>query len=558
MSLNKKLLINSFTLVMISIVLIAIVITSMLRMQSSNQDILPKIIQMQEIKSELMSTQKELSNYAIAINVAQPPSVTEKQVASLQKIEDSIHKKLAIVEPLVTDTASSEIFEQMQAKVQDFFAMANKAVQAKNIADVRTQELRVAGILNDIYTFGLYTNEQYQQIQDSLAGQISFVITASIIGIGVLIAFGMVFAILIRRNITRPLRQLVLHVNEIASGNLVVEPIPYKAKDEIGVLNQSFTTMTAQLKQLLYSIKDVSHQVDDFTNQLEKENQLLANISEQVASSTEKMSDDSQIIADSLSQAVQLVDTMDADFSLNVQRSTNSVQHGQQVVGAVDKGKNVIHVQQQMIEENIQTTQMINEVTSTFMRHAADIGEMAKVVADIAEQTNLLALNASIEAARAGEHGKGFAVVAEEVRNLSEASNKSTKRIFDIVNALQAGVREMTDSVQKGVTIAEKQKQSMQETTVAFDSIDVEVRGIMGELLEVSQGMNQSKKIGEQVLTHVENVNRMLENTVAGTEEITASTQEQIQAIHVAVDQIAALRQLIESLNNNVQQFKLQ
>ena len=57
-----------------------------------------------------------------------------------------------------------------------------------------------------------------------------------------------------------------------------------------------------------------------------------------------------------------------------------SVDHGTLAVGAIDKGKEVIASQQQMIEENIQTTKVIHEVTNSFMAHTERIEEMAKVM----------------------------------------------------------------------------------------------------------------------------------------------------------------------------------
>lgn len=74
---------------------------------------------------------------------------------------------------------------------------------------------------------------------------------------------------------------------------------------------------------------------------------------------------------------------------------------------------------------------------------ASQISNVLSLIRSIAEQTNLLALNAAIEAARAGEHGRGFAVVADEVRQLSNRTQKAIVETDTVLQGLQKNVSQV-------------------------------------------------------------------------------------------------------------------
>lgn len=557
MSIRTKLFINSLAILVFALGLIAVVLVNMQKIQSSTTDMMPKVIAISEMNSDYLQVQNHLNNYANTISVAQPQSVTDEMSMHVEDYFAQINANRIILADSITTAIEQQTFEALSQAHEQLEEAAMQAILAKDSTASRTQAARIVGILNDIHRLDLFATTEYDQMQTKLAQTVAGVITLALIGMGLIAVIGGIFTFFTTQKITVPLQQLANRAERIAAGHLSVDPIRYRGQDEIGALNDTFTKMASQLQELLSSIQQASHQVEHYAGELLTENQTLEQISGQVTNSTTVLSKGTQTIAESLSETVTLVERMDDDFTVNEQRSAHSVARSSQAAEAIVASQQAIAHQQLLIQENVETTQTIHDVSAKFLAHTRDIEMMAKVVSNIADQTNLLALNASIEAARAGEHGKGFAVVAEEVRKLAEQSNTSTTEIFNVVSAIKVGITEMTHSVMSGVAIAEKQRHSMETTTQAFAQIEAEVQAIMHEISAVAETMKSSHHIGAHVLQNVENISAFVEETASESDEISTSTHRQQQSITNVVAKTKALEQLATELNDSVQRFKV-
>lgn len=86
-----------------------------------------------------------------------------------------------------------------------------------------------------------------------------------------------------------------------------------------------------------------------------------------------------------------------------------------------------VHMQQDKIRELVNEVKKVSDSTSSILTFVTTVN-------DVASRTGLLAMNASIEAAHAGTLGKGFSVIAQEIRKLSDETNKNASGIEDEIS----------------------------------------------------------------------------------------------------------------------------
>lgn len=102
MSISKKLLVNSLTIIVLAVSLIGVVIFNMLNVQSSSNNVMPKFIAISEVKSDYLQVQNILNNYANSISVAQPQSVTVDAQLATEKYFAHIDENIAIIEASIS------------------------------------------------------------------------------------------------------------------------------------------------------------------------------------------------------------------------------------------------------------------------------------------------------------------------------------------------------------------------------------------------------------------------------------------------------------------------
>lgn len=207
------------------------------------------------------------------------------------------------------------------------------------------------------------------------------------------------------------------------------------------------------------------------------------------------------------------------ELNYSAQQSSNQVQESlnsaKTTLSLADQGnQKVCHLFESMQKFQDQLT-IITQKMQDLRQETQQISDISTLVTDISNQTNLLALNASIEAVRAGEAGKGFTVLAKEIRQLADKSRLSSQNIYRLINTIQEGIKNSTESSEIASTMLEDGMMLLQEMAETFHDVTLAVTHITQQSGSIYQTTkNQEKAIQEVVLAMTilsQNFNRIAE-----------------------------------------------
>ncbi|WAB98844.1 methyl-accepting chemotaxis protein [Pseudomonas putida] len=322
---------------------------------------------------------------------------------------------------------------------------------------------------------------------------------------------GVLAAVLITRQITRPLHDTLQAVERIAGGDLTHD-LRVTRRDEIGVLQQGIARMGTTLRELITGIRDGVTQIASAAEELSavtEQTSAGANSqkveTDQVATAMHEMAATVQEVARNAEQASHAATGAD-----------NEARAGDRVVGEA------ISQIERLAEEVHRSTEAMN----LLQQESQKIGSVMDVIKSVAEQTNLLALNAAIEAARAGEAGRGFAVVADEVRGLAQRTQKSTEEIEELVAGLQHGTQQVANAMQGSRTLTDSSVELARKAGTSLENITSTVSSIQSMNQQIAAAAEQQSAVAEEISRSILNVRDVSEQTAAASDETAASSVE--------------------------------
>nr|WP_122564335.1 methyl-accepting chemotaxis protein [Pseudomonas viridiflava] len=325
------------------------------------------------------------------------------------------------------------------------------------------------------------------------------------------LVLGVLAAVIITRQITRPLQETLAIVDRIASGDLTHNEVVTR-RDELGVLQQGIQRMGATLRDLISGIRDGVTQI--------------ASAAEELSAVTEQTSagvNSQKVETDQVATAMHEMSATVHEVARNAEQASVAAADADKEARAGDK---VVGEAIGQIERLAAEVVRSSDAMTVLEQESDKIGKVMDVIKAVAEQTNLLALNAAIEAARAGEAGRGFAVVADEVRGLAQRTQQSTEEIESLVAGLQNGTRQVSEIMLGSRTLTDSSVELTRKAGVSLESITRTVSNIQAMNQQIAAAAEQQSSVADEISRSIVNVRDVSEQTAEASEETAASSVE--------------------------------
>ncbi len=362
---------------------------------------------------------------------------------------------------------------------------------------------------------------------DDMAAALSGIATAIVVGGGVVLALLLLFFIVLIGAVGRPLGSLVRSLTRMGQGDLEVEIVEIKRKDEIGDVGRAVEAIKLKVAEKAQQEAMAKAEADArAAEQRKAEMHKLASMFESavggIVDAVSSASTELEASAGTMTKTADMTQQLATTVAAASEQATTNVQSVASATEEMSSSVNQISRQVQelarMASAAVDQARRTNDRVSELSKAAVHIGDVVELINTIAGQTNLLALNATIEAARAGEAGRGFAVVASEVKALAEQTARATGEISQQISGIQAATQELVNAIKEISGAIDK-------VSEISSTIASAVEEQSAATLEISRNVQQAAQGTQQVSSNITNVQRGASETGSASSQVLTAAQ---------------------------------
>ena len=372
------------------------------------------------------------------------------------------------------------------------------------------------------------------------------------------LAAGLAAGRLIASGISRPVGHMTKRALRMAEGDFTPEgESRYSGRrDEIGGLARSFDSISERMGGLLGGIADTSDRLAESSSALEASMRHssasvseVALVIEQTAVGSADQAKHTEVGAEMTREIGELIEGERAYIA--------ELRQAAEEAGRLKReGDELLRGLLRQAEAGGAAAESVHRVVMAVQETAKGIGEASRMIGGIAGQTQLLALNASIEAAHAGDQGRGFAVVAGQTKQLAGEAGAFAERIRHDIAGLADRADEAVEAAAGIARIAAGQTVSARQTGDKFAGIAQSLGEMMdriGMLADLADTLARRK---DEVVDIMGELSSVAEENAAGSQQASASVEEQKAMVDEIARAGAHLAKLAEGMKEGISVFQ--
>lgn len=453
---------------------------------------------------------------------------------------------------ILGSTAGEKIVEKVLNGGEEYFSHA----------------VSIDGTLNYGYFMPVYQNDSDNQIigmvfvgtdKHAKDAVINKIIGSIATAVGVIMLICIAVSVKLAAGMSKNIKSSVELVGKIAEGdlNVWVDDKLLKKKDEIGDLSRVTITLRDAMQS---TIKDITRNAKALLDAAQLLGTAADNTNgtmDNVRTAVSQVVDNSQMQAENSRDTSGHMQVMGENITETSKEAELLSVNASSMQLSSEKASKTLGDLRSINEDVKRIITEVQEQTNRTNDSVQKIHTATTFINSIAEDTSLLSLNASIEAARAGESGRGFAVVAEQIKNLSEQSNTSSKEIEATADMLSIDSAKAVQAMQQMQEIIASQSESMQETQKVVAEVIDEIASSMRSIAQIKESTGRLENARNEVLQAVEHLSDIAQDNLANTQNTYEQTEVVADTFKQVYNSADELKTIADELVKSIEYFKV-